>query len=156
MPNIQQLLNEEIRRLARKEVINSEKALKAQIQELKKVVSDLKNRIKVLEKSAVAPVAATVESNIEESTDSSKNFRITPERIIKWRKALNLKRAQYARLLGVSPLSVAHWEQGKSTPRAAQKQRIAELRDMGKRELVKLCAEKNIKLKVALQDSDND
>ena len=156
MPNIQQLLNEEIRRLARKEVINSEKALKAQIQELKKVVFDLKNRIKVLEKSAVAPVAATVESNIEESTDSTKNFRITPERIIKWRKALNLKRAQYARLLGVSPLSVAHWEQGKSTPRAAQKQRIAELRDMGKRELGKLCAEKNIKLTVALQDSDND
>ena len=94
MPNIQQLLNEEIRRLARKEVINSEKALKAQIQELKKVVSELKNRIKVLEQSAAVPTAATVESNIEESTDSITNFRITPERIIKWRKALNLKRAQ--------------------------------------------------------------
>lgn len=156
MPNIQQLLNEEIRRLARKEVINSEKALKAQIQELKKVVSELKNRIKVLEKSAVKTPAPQVESDAEKSADNAKSFRITPERIIKWRKALNLKRAQYARLLGVSPLSVAHWEQGKSTPRAAQKQRIAELRDMGKRELVKLCAEKNIKLKVALQDSDNE
>ena len=156
MPNIQQLLNEEIRRLARKEVINSEKALKTQIIELKKVVSELKSRVKELEKSAEKSAASASLPAAEENMDDAKNFRVTPERILKWRKALNLKRTQYARLLGVSPLSVAHWEQGKSTPRAAQKQRIAELRDMGKRELRKLCEEKNIKLKITLQASDEE
>lgn len=154
MPNIQQLLNDEIRRLARKEVISTEKALKSQIQELKRVISELKNRIRTLEKTACGTAVKKPEPTAEDAGESAKSFRVTPERIIKWRKALNLKRTQYARLLGVSPLSVAHWEQGKSTPREAQKQRIAELRDMGKRELRKLCQEKNIDLKLPASDSE--
>lgn len=150
MPNIQQLLNEEIRRLARKEVIALEKEFKSQLIELRKSVSELKGRIKTLEKSLAAvqpeaPQAATPETDAE--NDAAKSFRITPERITKWRMALGLKRAQYAKLLGVSPLSVTHWEQGASEPREAQKRRIAQLRDMGKKELNKLCIEKGVKLK---------
>ena len=152
MPNIQQLLNDEIRRLARKEINIAVKDLKAQTIALRKTISEQNRRLKELEKqlqakhsakaeSAVAPVA-----NIDDFSD--KTLRITAERITKWRTKLGLKRAQYAKLLDVSPLSVSHWERGFSTPRAAQKQRIADLRDMGKRELVKLCAEKGIKLSV--------
>lgn len=149
MPNIQQLLNDEIRRLARKEVITAEKALKAQIQDLKRLIADLNRRIKTLEKACPVPkVSVEQNTSCEQEEKTAKALRITPERIIKWRTALNLKRAQYARLLGVSVLSVTHWEQGVSTPRNAQKQRIAELRDMGKRELRKLCEEKAIKLKL--------
>ena len=50
MANIQQLLNDEIRRLARKEVIALEKEYKSQLVDLRKNVSELKNRVKVLEK----------------------------------------------------------------------------------------------------------
>ena len=45
MANIQQLLNEEIRRLARKEVISVEKELKSQLVELRKTVSTLLNTL---------------------------------------------------------------------------------------------------------------
>ena len=156
MANIQQILNDEIRRLARKEVITLEKNLKAQLVELRKLVAAQNRRIKDLEKNLAVPAVAAVPSTTENNSEDAKSFRITPERIIKWRKSLGLKRTQYAKLLDVSPLSVAHWEQGKSTPRDAQKKRIAELRDLGKRQLIKLCEEKNIKLKQVNQASDEE
>ena len=150
MANIQQLLNEEIRRLARKEVITVEKELKAQLSEMRKTISELKSKIKVLEKAnaaaAPAPAAETADNS---QLETAKTLRITAERITAWRKKLGLNCAQYAKLLDVSPLSVCHWENGKTTPREAQKKRIAELRDMGKRELKKLCEEKGIKLRKA-------
>ena len=75
--------------------------------------------------------------------------------IKQWREKLGLKRAQYAKLLDVSPLSVTHWESGSTVPRETQKRRIAELRDLGKRELKKLCMEKGIKLrKNSVSDAD--
>lgn len=147
MANIQQLLNEEIRRLARKEVIAVEKELKSQLVELRKAVSELKSRIKTLEnKLAAAPVetaAAAPEAEVEEN----KSVRVTAKRITQWRTKLGLKRTEYARLLGVSALSVAHWEAGKTTPRETQKRLIAQLRDLGKRELEKLCKDKGVKLR---------
>ena len=157
MANIQQILNDEIRRLARKEVIALEKNLKAQLVELRKLVAAQNRRIKELEKNLTAPkAAAEAPKAAENKPEDTKSFRVTPERIIKWRKSLGLKRTQYAKLLDVSPLSVAHWEEGKSTPRDAQKKRIAELRDLGKRQLIKLCEEKNIKLKQVSQASDEE
>ena len=147
MANIQQLLNEEIRRLARKEVIVIEKELKAQLVELRKTVSDLKSRIKSLEKNLSTPVE-TVENIAKESVEeANKSVRVTAARIIQWRTKLGLKRTQYARLLGVSALSVANWEAGKTTPREAQKRLIAELRDLGKRDLEKLCQSKGVKIR---------
>lgn len=148
MANIQQLLNDEIRRLARKEVIALEKEYKSQLVELRRTAAELKNRIKNLEKAVAGMNSAAAEKKAqpEVEAEETKAFRITPQRITKWRQMLGLKRAQYAKLLGVSPLSVAHWENGKSEPRAAQKSRIAQLRDMGKKELNKLCVEKGVKL----------
>ena len=150
MANIQQLLNDEIRRLARKEVIALEKELKSQLIELRRTVAEQNKRIKALEKAATAAVPAVSAETAEViAEDEVKSVRVTPERITKWRMQLGLKRAQYARLLDVSPLSVAHWENGDTVPREAQKRRIAELRDLGKRELRKLCEEKGIKLRAA-------
>ena len=147
MANIQQLLNEEIRRLARKEVIAVEKELKSQLVELRKTVSELKNRIKTLEKANASLQASALPTVEEPAEENLKAVRVTPERIKQWREKLGLKRAQYAKLLDVSPLSVTHWESGSTVPRETQKRRIAELRDLGKRELKKLCMEKGIKLR---------
>ena len=153
MANIQQLLNDEIRRLARKEVIALEKDLKSQLVELRKTVAEQNRKIKALEKALAAllppePIASQIENTPEEA---EKSVRVTPERITKWRQQLGLKRAQYAALLDVSPLSISHWESGKTTPREAQKRRIAALRDMGKREITKLCQAKGIKFSKAAE-----
>ena len=148
MANIQQLLNDEIRRLARKETSGALKDLKAQLVELRKTVADLNRRLKALEKNA-SPVLEIVDECADsvEIKETVKAVRVTPQRITKWRTALGVNKSQYAELLGVNLLSVLRWESGKSTPREEQKRRIVALRDMGKRELAKLMAEKNITVK---------
>ena len=143
MANIQQLLNDEIRRLARKETNGSMKELKAQLVELRKTVSDLNRRLKALEKSAVpADIPEVVADQVAKATPPA--LRVTAARITKWRTQLGLNKSQYAELLGVNLLSVIRWESGKSTPREEQKRRIVAIRDMGKRELAKVMAAKNI------------
>ncbi|MBR2374249.1 MAG: hypothetical protein IKA87_08490 [Lentisphaeria bacterium] len=148
MPNIQQILNDEIRRLARKETSGALKELKAQIVELRKTIAALNRRIKTLEKGCVESVESAAAVPAEDNAGNSKAVRVTAERIVKWRTKLGVNKSQYAELLGVNLLSVIRWESGKSVPRAEQKRRIVELRDMGKRELGKLLAEKNISPKV--------
>ena len=146
MANIQQILNEEIRRLARKETSGALKELKAQLVEMRKNMAELNRRLKALEKSAPAAVKENVQVETE-SPETAKALRVTSERITKWRSKLGLNKSQYADLLGVNLLSVIRWESGKSTPREEQKRRIVAIRDMGKRALVKLLAEKNITVK---------
>ena len=148
MANIQQLLNDEIRRLARKETSGVFKEIKAQLVELRRSTAELNRRIKALESaSAKAVVIEECAECAAESAESAKVLRVTPERITKWRTNLGLNKSQYADLLGVNLLSVIRWESGKSTPREEQKRRIVAIRDMGKRELGKLMAEKNIVVK---------
>ena len=147
MANIQQLLNDEIRRLARKETSGALKDLKAQLVELRKTVAELNRRLKALEKAAPVIEVVDADCTADEAKETVKALRVTPQRITKWRTALGLNKSQYAELLGVNLLSVLRWESGKSTPRDEQKRRIVAVRDMGKRELAKLMAEKNITVK---------
>ncbi len=150
MANIQNLLNDEIRRLARKELNATVKDLKAQLVDLRKTAAEQNRRIKELEKNlaaAGAEKAVNAKNDTPAAEKDEKSFRITPQRIRKWREKLGLSQQQYAALLEVNSLSVCHWEAGKTTPRDAQKQRISLLRDMKKRDLKKLFAEKNIKVK---------
>ena len=147
MANFQQTLSEEIRRLARKETNGTIKEIKAQLVELRKVNAELNRRLKAIEKALPAPVPAPAPAIPVPA--EGKAVRVTAERITKWRTALGLNKAQCAALLEVSPLSLVRWENGKSAPRAAMKQRIAALRDMGRRDLNKLLAEKNIAVKKA-------
>ena len=146
MANFQQILNDEIRRLARKETSGTLKELKAQLVELRRVTAELNRRLKALEGN-MPKAEEPVVNAAAETEESPKAMRVTPERIIKWRTNLGLNKSQYADLLGVNILSVVRWESGKSTPREEQKRRIVAIRDMGKRELAKLLAEKEITVK---------
>ena len=146
MANFQQILNDEIRRLARKETSGTLKELKAQLVELRKVTAELNRRLKALENAVPREQQREAAVCVEES-ENTKVLRVTAERIGKWRKNLGLNKSQYAALLGVNLLSVIRWESGQSTPREEQKRRIVAVRDMGKRELAKLMAEKNITVK---------
>ena len=144
MAKLQQVFNDEIRRITRRELSGVIKGLKAQLLELKKTLREQNIRLKTLEKLLPAPEAkpASLLPPV-----SGKPVRVTSDRIRKWRMKLGLSQAQYASILGVNMLSVNHWESGKTEPREIQKQKIAQLRDLGKRDLRKIMAEKNIVLK---------
>jgi DNA-binding transcriptional regulator YiaG len=135
MPDIKNLLNDEIRRLARKEIRIALEPVNAQIAAQKKTISDLKKYIadleKLLRKSNPAKIA-----EIEEAAESEDNkIRLNAAGIIRIRKKYKLTQSELARLLDVATHTVSIWELGKSAPRAAMKQKICDLRGLGKREI---------------------
>ena len=146
MPNIQKILNEEIRRLARREIRNELVNLKEQLALMRKTITEQNRRIKALEDVVPAP-AKPVRSPVNPST-ATKPVRVTAGRIKKLRMELCLSQRKFAILLGVNPNSVYYWESGKIEPKETQKRKIAAIRDAGKRELAKLMAEKNIVIKL--------
>jgi len=145
MAKLQQLLNEEIRRMSRKEVNGLMKALRTQISGLRDLVKELNGRVKALEKFHPKAESGTAESFGNQF--EAKAVRVTAERIRKWRKKLGLSQAQFATLIGVNAISVNHWETGKTVPRPVQKQKIASLRDAGSRQIAQLLAANHIEIK---------
>ena len=49
--------------------------------------------------------------------------KFTPDAVFRDRERLELSRADYAQLVGVSALTIYHWEHGHSKPRVAQLER---------------------------------
>ena len=144
MPKLQQVLNDEIRRLSRREVNMQLKTLKSQISGLRDLVKELNGRVKALEKCHTEAGARPAEPQVQ---PIPRSVRVTAERIRKWRKKMGLSQAHLGALLGVNAVSVNHWEMGKANPRPVQKQKIAALRDAGSRQIAQLLAAHNIVLK---------
>jgi len=145
MAKLQQILNDEIRKQSRKEIAGMVKSLKTQMAEVRKIIKEYAQRIKELEKAQNISRPAIPALQIDKK--DMKPVRMSLARIKKWRMKAGLTQAQYAALLGVNTLSVNHWETGKTRPRMEQKQKISRLRDLGKRELAKILADKNIVIK---------
>lgn len=147
MPDIKNLLNDEIRRLARKEIRIALEPFATQIAAQKKTISDLKKQIadleKMLRKSVPEQIAA-----IEEQTSEPK-IRLNAAGIARIRTKLKLTQAEFAKLLGVATHTISIWELGKSAPRAAMKLKICELRKVGKREI-------NVRLAEAEEVTETD
>ena len=134
MPDIKQVLNEEIRRLARKELKNSLLPLTNQISEQKRMIAELKKEIAALKKSLPVQKEVVENSVVEENTENSGKLRLSAAGIVKIRKKLGLTQGTFASLLGVSGHTVSLWEVGKVSPRAGIKAEICALRTIGKKE----------------------
>ena len=139
MPDVKAVLTEEIRRLAKKEIKAAIEPLQKTLADQKKLISELKKRIAVLEnKKAVASVVA-----VEKQDDAQEEpkLRLNAAVIVRVRSKLKLTQAEFARLLGVAAHTVSIWELGKVSPRRDAKAAICALRGLGKRELKKRLAE---------------
>ena len=150
MSDIRKVMNAEIRRLAKKEIKAALAPVLAANSALKKRVAEQEKRIKQLEAraaSAAAPAPAAAPGKAGDAKE--KKIRLTPARIRKIRTKLAISQAQFAKILGVNTQSVNFWENGKTTPRPLLKKEMAAIRDMGKREIAKLFAEKEIVVKKA-------
>jgi len=142
MPKVQQLLIEAFACVAKREAHKIFKPAQTQFKAMRKIIREQAKRIHCLEKMCLKrspEPRKTGSASIPE-----KPLRITAERIAQLRSKLGLSQADFASLLGVSAFSITHWESGKAVPREAQKRRIAEVRDLGKRELAKRLSEKGI------------
>jgi len=141
MSDFKLTFQEEVRRLARKEVKAASETLAAQ----QKTIRELTKRIEALEKKqAVAvPVVLKADKPAEVVVPAkSGKARFSPKTIIKFRKKYGISQKGFAALLGVATFTVSHWELGKNRPRATQVAAISALTKLGKRKVAALLAEK--------------
>jgi len=139
MPDFKLTFQEEVRRLARKEVKAASETLAAQ----QKTIRELTKRIDALEKKQAVPVAQKADKPEEPAVAvKSGKARFSPKTIIKFRKKYGISQKGFAALLGVATFTVSHWELGKNRPRATQVAAISALTKLGKRKVVALLAEK--------------
>lgn len=127
MPNIAAALKEEISRLARKELRANTDSLKKAVATYRSEIAALKRRMQTLERQVARGSKQRAAAPAEEQ-EEGQAIRFRPEGLKKLRQ-----RADVAKILGVSGLSVYKWESGKTRPRARQLQSIAQLRTMGKK-----------------------
>ncbi len=136
MPNLAQVMKEEVRRLARKEIREATDAMKKQVAQqrrdiaaLKRTNEQLTRRLNVLEKQEkqrggkVAP-----------APEDSAGIRFSAKGLASHRERLGLSAADMGELIGVTGQTIYAWEQGRSRPRDSQLPAIAIIRDMGVRE----------------------
>jgi len=145
MPNIAQVLKEEITRLARKETRALCASLQKQVRDLRQTVRDQKGTIAQLKKKIdrLDVLTGQPAEKILEAPDVDKEakVRISPASIKKNRQRLKLSQREFGRLLNVSANTVVRWEAGTSKPRSTHRSGLAQLRTMGVREVKKLLIE---------------
>ena len=136
MPNIANLLKNEIARVARKEVRAETRGLKNAIAPYRSQIAELKRRTRELElqirRLGRASARATPAANDEDA--GQRNLRFSAKGLATQRKRLGLSAQAFGALIGASGQSVYKWEEGKTRPRAKHLPRIAELRGIGKKE----------------------
>ena len=139
MPDVKQVLQDEIRRLAKKEVKQSVLPLVKTLGELKRKIAQLEKALNASEKKNAAlaaekTAAATAPAGKETLVPEKKN-RFNGKRIVRLRKRLHLSQAELAEMVGVNMFSVSHWELGKNIPRQAQQEKLALISAMPRKEL---------------------
>jgi len=138
MLDVGKVLKDEISRLARKEAKQVAEPLMKRTQELRNTLRAQRQEIAALRKELARKQDKITKSLIV--AGSVKNgqepkVRIRSESFISHRKRFRLSQREMALLLGVSPLTISHWELGKSSPRDQNRSAFAELRNMSAREV---------------------
>ena len=135
MPNFAVALKEEIRRLAKKEVKAETGSTKHTLAQHRRDIAQLKRLLGEQEKT-IAMLKRQVSQAGEPETKEGKleGVRHSARSVRSQRKRLGVSAADFGRLVGVSGLTVYHWEHGKSCPRKAQLVALVAVRKIGKRE----------------------
>jgi DNA-binding transcriptional regulator YiaG len=145
MANFARTLQEEIRRLARREIRSETKVSKRlavqsrrELATLKRTVGDLRRQLAFLtgrEKTRLKSTL-TAPADVKDVRFSAKWLKLHRER-------LGLSAAAYGKLVGVSGLTIYHWESGKSRPRQAGLAALAGVRMLRKRKALQLLDMRN-------------
>lgn len=144
MPNYASVLNDEISRIARREIKAEVTPLAKRNLELRKKVSTQAKQIAALEaKLSKFEKALGIEDVIPVSmTEEEVNKgRVTPKYISNVRSKYELSRNDMAFLLDVNANSIYLWETGRANPRWEAKAKVIQLRNMGKRKVNELLDE---------------
>jgi len=136
MANFNDVLNERISRIARKQIkADTGVARRLTVQHrkdiaaLKRQVISLQKAVAFLERQEKRRVAVAPTSN-----RALENTRFRADGLRSHRKRLGLSAEDYGRLVGAAGLSIYNWELGKSRPRSEYVAKLVAVRGVGKRE----------------------
>jgi len=112
MSNFSKVLNDEVRRLARKEIRSVLEKSHVDIAGLKRINRDLAKRVAQLEQKNKKLIKA-IDRQSPKETEASAEFpliRVSGKRVRVLRSKLKLSREAFAKLLGVSAPTIYLWE----------------------------------------------
>ena len=144
MPNIANVLREEIVRLARKEHRNQFAATKKAAAQHRRDVAVLKRRVASLERQVNMLAKRTLQTEgapAAAANGEGTKLRFVAKGLRSHRTRLGLSAGDFGKLVGASANSVYAWEAGKTVPRREQVHKIAAVRKMGKREATRRLVE---------------
>ena len=136
MPNLAATLKEEIQRLARKEIKAQTGSTKQAVAKYRSEIAQLKRQLREQEKK-IALLERQEQKRRQEpspSEEPTEGVRFSARSVKAQRERLGFSGANYAKLVGVSTLTIYNWEQGKSRPRNEQLAALVAVRGIGKRE----------------------
>jgi len=132
MTQLATALKHEIRRLARKEIKAQTGHTAKAVAQYRREIAKLKRQLQVQEKRI-----AFLQSQLGKAaapTTELNGSRFSARSAKAQRRRTGLSAADYAKLVGVSPLTIYNWENGKSRPRQEQFAALVAVRGLGKRE----------------------
>src|SRR5262245_54723824 len=137
MTALASVLKDEIRRLARKEIrVQTGRTSKA-VAQYRREIARLKREHRALERKLThlaSQSRKTVSGPATSDDDADGSLRFSSRSVRAQRRRTGLSAADYAKLLGVSPLTVYNWEHNKSRPRKSQFTSLVAIRGLGRRE----------------------
>jgi DNA-binding transcriptional regulator YiaG len=136
MSNLAVALKDEIRRLARKEIKAQTGTTARAVAQYRREIAALKRKVRDQEKK-IAFLEGQERKRLGESdmvADMNGSVRFSARSVKAQRRRTGLSADDYAKLVGVSSLTIYNWEHGKSRPRKEQLASLASIRGIGKRE----------------------
>ena len=139
MPRFAAALQEEIRRLARKEVKALTAVTRRAAAQHRRDIASLKRQARLLTRqvAALETLARRQAAIPPAPAPLVEKARFSPGWIKTRREKLKLSAKDYGRLIGVSALTVYKWESGKSRPRKEALARLVAVKDIGRREALR-------------------
>ena len=136
MPDVQSVLREEIRRLARKEIRSELEATKKAVSQHRQQIAELRRRNKALERTVSDLHSRQIERTKAEppKAEPLKGTRFSTRSLKAQRRRLGLSQADFARLVGVGTSTIYNWESGSFRPSKEHLATLVTLRGIGKRE----------------------
>lgn len=139
MPNLQSVLTQEIRRLARREVRSELEATRKAVAQHRREIAELKRKNAALERT-VGFLQSRERSRLKSEPETAKprqGTRFSTRSLKAQRRKSGLSQGDYATLVGVSPSTIYNWESGATKPGKKQLAVLVSIRGLGKREAKK-------------------
>lgn len=135
MPNIQLAIRSEIERVARRAIRAEVAPVRKQIGEYRATIAKLRKELAALHKQVKGSGRRTAEKQsgeVQSEEGGNVARRFSAARLAAHRQKLGLSAADYAKLVGVSSLSIYKWEGGNVRPRAAQIEALSAVRTLSR------------------------